>query len=444
MSAIVNSRQDPALVLHRLIEPEYATAFLDRHLSGANRVLRATPYTVRPKSQQGGLVGYEVTLSDDSLTHVVARIATPERARAGWGRFASECARWTGKLAPGALVEDAGVVLTTAPLDRRLRMMRPLMEAGKAKRLFQGCGAVSSEIRVSKRLSRVRLRSYRPERRAVLEWTLATPDNEDGLGVERRLFLRLHASGKPPVRARAALLELEHDTSLAVPRALAAPGIPGVGLEEAVGGASGRPGDASTADAATLGRLTARLHRHAGPASLPCPGWLGRLEQAERAVGGLRRLDPGLGQGAGRVLEGLRELTRASSLASPVTLLHGDLHDGQLLCGQDRDFLVDFDRARRGSPAEDIASYLAHLILSAAPHPAARFAAFRNAYVRERGWPKPATLRLHSAAALLCLADAPFRRALTPWRALAGNLIRHAEAQLDGGVLNSSSLRERS
>jgi hypothetical protein len=49
----------------------------------------------------------------------------------------------------------------------------------------------------------------------------------------------------------------------------------------------------------------------------------------------------------------------------PVSLIHRDFHDGQILCEGNRATLIDFDTACNGDPAQDIGNFLAHLDFAA-------------------------------------------------------------------------------
>lgn len=426
-------RTEPDLLsrVFDLVEPESAEQLVRNHLERPDMpVVAVKPVGVRPKSTAGGLVTYSVDLADGTTTYASARVASPERLRVGWERLESERAKWRGGLAAAALVEEPGVLLTSFPLDRRLRWLRPFTEAEKAKSLLFNSGVVDGTVRVSKRRSSVELASYRAERRAVLKWSFACKSP----GRSRRnegLFVRLHAD---PTRAERSSLALRAAKArgVPVPAPLVVDTERGIAVERAVGGSFVRSGVVGEADARLVGELAAQLHRVPAPRALAARRRDSRLRQATKAVRGLLVIAPELGEAARRQLIALGE--RAGP-ARPDTLrlLHGDLHGGQLVIGSEGAFLVDFDRARGGHPAQDIASFWAQSLLERPATAAAEFASFAAGYRSHAGWFDEDVLGHHTAVELLCLADAPFRRVMPDWRAATTRLVGHIDRLLPRG-----------
>lgn len=115
-------------------------------------------------------------------------------------------------------------------------------------------------------------------------------------------------------------------------------------------------------------------------------------------------------------------------------LVHGDLHDRNILLAGPRVTLLDLDLAHPGDPAEDVGNLMAHLVLRSLqagrglPPGRADAERFLGAYVRSTGSPADGAVIGSGARTLLRLACLyRFRR---PWRhhtrTLAGEGIRWA------------------
>ncbi len=375
-------------------------------------VVAVRPVGVRPKGTAGGLVTYSIELADGTHTYASARVATPRRLHAGWARLKSERSKWQGELAAGAMVEDPGVLLTSFPLDRRLPWLRPYTEPEKAKFLLLDSGVVDPSASVSKRQSRVTLTSYRAERRAVLRWEFACkPPGEERR--TQRLYVRLHSDPGPAIRSTVALTAAQAG-GVPTPAPLMLDTDRAIAVESIVGRKSARSGLQDAADAYALGRLTAKLHHLPAPPGLPTSRYDDRLRQAARSIRGLMDIAPVLGIRARKRLEHVGGRAAPGTADAP-RLLHGDLHGGQLVVGHKGGFLVDFDRSCGGHPAQDIGSFLAHLVLERPEQAATEFISFSEGYASRGPWFSEAVLHHHVAIELLCLADAPFRRLMADW-----------------------------
>ncbi|HBS33142.1 MAG TPA: hypothetical protein DEA40_15635 [Parvularcula sp.] len=101
--------------------------------------------------------------------------------------------------------------------------------------------------------------------------------------------------------------------------------------------------------------LLARLHQTPPPARLP------RLDTRADFQKTMDRLSAF----SDRAAISARGLLRAHDPPSPPareTLLHGDLHFGNILVEKDRGVLIDFDAAKAGAPEHDLGGFLAALI----------------------------------------------------------------------------------
>ena len=124
-------------------------------------------------------------------------------------------------------------------------------------------------------------------------------------------------------------------------------------------------------------------------------------------------------------------LERREAAGGPEVLVHGDLYDAQVLVDRDGiSGLLDLDDAGSGQRVDDLATFLAHLdaLAEAAPRrrrPIERYAArLRAAFEFAVG---PAPLYASTAAALVGLATGPFRVQQSNWAARIERRLELAE-----------------
>ncbi|WP_460683443.1 phosphotransferase [Modestobacter lapidis] len=268
---------------------------------------------------------------------------------------------------------------------------------------------------------RLRLRAYRPGRRAVIEVTAPG----------RRLFLKV-------VRPRAAERLAAQHTALAgsvpVPPVLAAtadgvvvlPAMPGTPMRDLLAGGDGAGLPTSDAIDALLDALPAP--DAAAPVG-PTPGDARARVARHAAVLGLvaAPLRPRLTRLADR-------LAAADPGDHPLVPVHGDFYESQLLLhGGTVTGLLDVDTAGRGARLDDWATLLGHLTLlgELLPEPATvdRYAAQLRAAAAVR-WPA-AELAPRISAVLLGLATGPFRVQQRGWPELTEARLGLAERELD-------------
>ncbi|MGY1603924.1 phosphotransferase [Geodermatophilus sp. SYSU D00815] len=264
---------------------------------------------------------------------------------------------------------------------------------------------------------RLRLRSYRPGRRAVVE--VVAPG--------RRLFLKVV---RPAAVDRLAARHAALAGALPAPPVLAAlpdgavvlPALPGTPLRDLLGAdgpGAGLPG---------WDRLDALLD------GLPA------LPAADRRPGdGLARA-AGYATVLGAVAGGLRgrldaltgRLAAVEPGAHPLVPVHGDFYEAQLLVsGGAVTGLLDVDTAGAGHRVDDWATLLAHLALleHVLPRPATAAAYRRELEAAAlRRWPG-GQLHPRVAAVLLGLATGPFRVQQEGWPAATEARLRLAEAE---------------
>ena len=404
---------------HRVLDPREAEQLVREHLDVTGCAVDCvTPYFARPKGDEGGIAGYRVLMADGSTQYVTVRVARVERLWSGLERFRSEVAKSRGDLAMAAVAPDHLSLLTTFPLDRRIPRLRSQTDIRKVRRLLTTPGGGVKRYRVSKSGSTWEVASFRPERRAVIRWSLGVHD-ADGAPSREDLYVRAYAERNHADRAWSAIWALEA-AGFPAPRPSVRPEL-GVILEQAVAG--GTP-PAAKLPFETLGSLTARLHETPVPDGLPQlrPRW--RLAKAGRAVRALQYIDDSFWRRARQAWERLD--ARAPRSSEDPRFLHGDLHPGQVVLG-DGMSLVDFDRARIGSRASEVATLAAHLTLADAEMAPDYLSRFRAGYETRHRWVDGERLRWNTGLALLALIDAPFRRVDPHWRAATRMLLERVE-----------------
>lgn len=249
---------------------------------------------------------------------------------------------------------------------------------------------------------RIRVRAYRPGRRAVVEaddgrttWfvKVVRPADADALRARHELIGR--TLPVPPVLAATSdgLLVLPRAGGTPLRAVLAADGqVPPPAELEAL--LDGLPGELMT-----FPRRRAVLHRVGDFAAV--------LRQT---------VDPASG-----VLDGLADLVAELSEAQPGSQapvpVHGDFYEGQLLTEYGRvTGLLDVDTAGPGERADEWATMLAHLLaaaITAATPAVGRYAEAVLDHAQRRV--NPRDLRRRTSAALLGLATGPFRVQQPQW-----------------------------
>jgi Ser/Thr protein kinase RdoA (MazF antagonist) len=285
------------------------------------------------------------------------------------------------------------------PLDPALSSLSWAVSAAQVAARLEALGLASGPVRL-------RLRSYRPGRRAVVQVTTATGP----------LFLKVV---RPGAVARMVERHAVLDGAVPSPPVLATtgdgvvvlPGLPGDPMRPIVAG-NGR----ELPDATELDRLLDAL-----------PPALADVRTAGRRMTGdaLARVGDHaavLGMVAADLRPRLDALTTALADADPgehpAVPVHGDFYESQLLVDGGRVVgLLDVDTAGRGHRIDDWANLLAHLVLleQILPEPATarRYRGELEAHVLRR-WPA-AQLRPRVAAVLVGLATGPFRVQQADW-----------------------------
>ena len=258
----------------------------------------------------------------------------------------------------------------------------------------------------------LRVRSYRPTRRAVVHarWTAG-----DGLAIER------YIKCVPPAdagRIRRSLAELRGSVPVPVVAAeqvelgmFALEALPGRTIRDVL--LRGTPADVDALpDGRAIVELLDRLPRPPTAIGRPRPAPI------DRAAGHGALLVSILPRVSRRVHELLATLDRVRP-DGPEVLVHGDLYDAQVLVDRDGvSGLLDLDDAGRGRRVDDLATFLGHLEALAESVPARGTAIdgyagrVRPAFDAAVG---PAALAASTAAVLVGLATGPFRVQQRGW-----------------------------
>ncbi|MCU0863439.1 MAG: phosphotransferase [Planctomycetes bacterium] len=403
--------QDPAL--QQALDAEAIAALVQRHLLRSGELVALQPDYIRWKDLDGSLVGWRVTVRDDTgehETYVTARTAPPHRLADEAGRLLHrEEEDWAG-LGAFSLSAAGDLLLLAFPIDRAMHDLRRLVRASKVRSLVTGtCPSVVPDgQRFSKSRSRFTLVRYKPERRAVLRWQLGTVDARGQRADGSTIWIRCHAEAQAPRTAVA--------TAAAAAAGVRCPRTLGINhdrlmIESHLDGVPFAPAEHPRHLGAAAAAV-ARLHDSGAVSGLPLHGPVQELDLALRAAEDLGRLLPALQPRAEALAD---QLAARIPAAGPGVLAHGDLHPGQLLVADDDAALCDFDRACVAPVALDLATFRAHCERSDGARGATLAQAFATAYARHRELPAVDELDWWSASALLRGSVGPFRSLQHDW-----------------------------
>ncbi len=388
----------------KALDREATRDLLEARICVGARILDLEPDYLRFKGGDGALVGWRVEIERSGGGaiggYVTLRAADSRRLRDEAAKLAWKKGEIRDGLRAFALCEEEGLLVLSYPLDRAIPDLRRLSRVSRFRDLVkENVPSILPEgFRISKRRSRSLLVRYKPERRAVLRWSLGLvgPAGEErSLG----LYLRLHA--RPDARTACRVLRACRAAALPAPRLLHAERDRLVLESEC----EGRPLDpAEPKDLEAAAGILERFHRIPPPKELPDRSPASLLAQAASLREDYAVLDPSLGESAGRLFAVLQARLPAQR---PPVLVHGDFHSGQVLLSGGVTALLDFDRSGLGDPEWDAAVFEAHLRASGAEHPVPDLCASRD----------PERLRWHRAFALLRVAILPFRSLSSEWPA---------------------------
>jgi hypothetical protein len=322
-----------------------------------------------------------------------AEIAWPDRAATTETVVAATGAR----IPDGAAVLDDGttqVAVWRWPVDPSLPGLTAALDRGRVARLLDDLGVDGGAVQL-------RVRAYRPGRRAVVEAT----------GRRGVLFLKVVRAAKVEAlhhthRSLAAALPVPDSLGWTDDGVLVLPGLPGRTLRELL-----RSGHSVLPAPASIHALVDRL-----PADLAAePRRRELLTAADHHATVIASVLPAL---RGRVEDLLADLQARDLAEHDLVAVHGDLYEAQLLVERGRlSGLLDVDTAGAGHRVDDIANLCAHLsvlsLMSERSKVIKRYGAAVLADAEERF--ERADLRTRIAAAVIGLATGPFRVLEAHW-----------------------------
>lgn len=270
---------------------------------------------------------YEATLEHAGTAREVLLIAHADRRPLPEGAFA---------LRRG----DAEVAVWRFPHDPYLPGLPSAIDTARVRELLDWLGAPAGTVTIH-------TRAYRPTRRAVVEVTIATPEQ-----VGRILYLKLLAGDRAEELAE---VHRQLQPHVPVPRVIGVSPAQGLLAMEAL---EGRTLRAALVDGSPL----------------PDPGEVVELSKRFARSGLRSRRDPRAFADPTRHVAALidavpdrrdaveRVAAAAVALEGPLVPVHGDLHDGQLLLDADRIVgLLDVDGSGTGHLASDVGNLVAHV-----------------------------------------------------------------------------------
>lgn len=317
-------------------------------------ITRARPEYVRHKPGGTTLIGYRFTTPGGSTKArgYVAWCASTTRADA-IARKAASLRPEMSAVGVSVVRVDAHAVFYGFPNDARLRRLRWFITPRKLKRVLEPLEQAGNPI--SKRATTASVLRYKPERRLVSRVDLGRKD-----GSIEPLLVRYTAERRADHLAGVAAALISHGVSTPTPRAQLNAGH--VSVDEFIDGVDLRQWiqDRHGSIADELADSLHRFHSATPPPALPV-----RTEDDDltNAFGGLSVLSL-WNQDLGRAAATIAEMLRSARPGSPAvrSLIHGDLHDENILVSEHGPCVIDLERSAIGSPAADLGRLRAHAI----------------------------------------------------------------------------------
>lgn len=411
-----------------LLDQETATQFF----TGAGlEITRARPDYLRHKPGETTIISYRfdtAELGTEALGYA-HWCATTERADDIYRKAITLRPRMAA-VGVSILRADDHTVFYGFPNDARLRRLRWYATPRKLKSTLTPLTPIGA--RISKRHSTSTVLKYKPERRLVTRVDLAVTG-----GADRSLLVR-YTTGRHAYRlAAVANRLLANGVRTPAPRAQLDDGR--VGVDDFIDGVELRTwllGQGSVAD--QLAASLQAFHSTEAPVGVPVRTEADDLANAINGLLALSLWDRQLGRMARTVASRLTA-AQPEPTGSP-GLIHGDLHDKNVLVNDEQPWFIDLERTAVGSPASDLGRLRAHAISLDVRQPGWSPTAIEHAEqvidaYRTRSAPLPAsiddrTLGWHCAIALVDQALLVVRHVEDGWPVKAGTLLAAAAAAL--------------
>ncbi|RBY88376.1 aminoglycoside phosphotransferase family protein [Blastococcus sp. TF02A-26] len=354
-------------------------------LGGRLADLRAATVTLRADGSAAVRYVADVAWADGRATRESLAAATGSRIPSGAAVVEG----------PGDDGSTVAVGLWRWPSDPALPGLAWAASAARAAQRLAVLGVDAGPLRL-------RLRAYRPGRRAVVEAT--SPDG--------RWFLKVVRPAAAPAladrhRALAGAVPVPPVVATTEDGVLVLPALPGTPMRAALGG-----DPAALPPPEHLATVLDALPPLGGPAGRRDPTDPVPRTRAHATVVGL--ICPELRPRLGRVTTAVAAAVRPQ----PLVPVHGDFYEGQLLVDAGRVVgLLDVDTAGPGARIDDWATLLGHLalleLLASDPAPVATYRARVEAFLSARS--AGDELRARVAGVLVGLATGPFRVQQANW-----------------------------
>ena len=359
----------------------------------------------------------------------VPQLATTRWVESDWGPSVS-------------VVPDASAILYWFPNDERLHGLRRITINKKLQRVLYDhlSDYPADQWRISDRSIRRQILRYKPERRIVMRCRFRAHRHADGLKHERFVYIGVYEEGRDQQLWRVLSELSEHATHSqywTVPTVLARVREHGMLISEELRGPSLRAAlDMTEPDTdlnETIALVARALHELHGTrvSSVPSQGHVDTIRSLDDARDRLVRFIPD-SEGAVTALAAelsrrVREMPTENS-----SFVHGDLHPGQVILGDERVGFIDFDRAHIGDPIEDIGNFCAQLWLNYSPGIAADITMkWIEEYRRVSTVPVTEYARnVWTAVALFESALRPVGRLEPHWRRTVTSILEQTEAVL--------------
>ena len=323
------------------------------------------PTYLRDKPGESLVVGYELWVGATRGVGYLRWYGDRDRAGVEWHK-ALAMGPVDTDLGPGVVRVDDRSILRILPNDARLRRARWYLQPRKLKRSLAGFDPDGRVLSGS--ATTVQLLTYKPERRFVARVDLGYRD-----GHRRPVILRYTAT--PTAMRLAATAEHLRANGVATAGSLARLEGGRVAIDELLAGVDLRTAAQAVAHESAAAVAVANvvvdqlvaLHRAPTPAVIPVRARNDELAAAGAALRwlcGRGDVDAGLARALWHRLGAAGEALPAA----PSAMVHGDLHDGNVLVDLDtgpRAALIDLERAAIGEGALDLGYLGAHGIAGA-------------------------------------------------------------------------------
>ncbi len=335
------------------------------------------------------------------------------------------------------VLEDQRTILSHCLADRSLDALPLLSNSRKLVRLLHNeiPGLNRNVFRISDKKLKIRIVRFKPERRALVQIKTRLVHRSNGRREDLRLYVRHYADnlGASVYKTMKTLYQVSGGSSLyEIPEPLACLS------EDRLLFMSELAGERLTDRLAhppvgNLLKMTARalaaLH------SAPVPDLNIRtidnlLDDTKATADSLVTLDPQLSTTVEKLLDWLQELPVLGG--NDTAFVHGDFYHDQVLLGENKIGILDFDRSYTGDPLADVGNFCAHLLMEGLPgevkEASSRAFLFAVEYFRSSGrQPDQRRLMLWTVFGLLQLAVSPFRGFEPDWKSKSRSILTLAE-----------------